>query len=334
MRELQNGRSQLGRPTIAYGKGGGSGGTSTVSSNSSNTLPAWVDQAGQDIWYKAKNVAQYEYLPAYTGQRVANVSDATKGMVGQLANNVGAGNGTFNSAIQTAQGVGNYKPQFLSGADLQPYMNPYTQNVIDTSMAVMDQNRQGALNDVRDQAIKSGAFAGSRHGVTEGVTNAQYGMQGAQLAAQLNNQNFQQAQQGFLSDQQAGLQGQALNLQGAQGAAGLQAAQQQNFLQGIQAALQGQGILQGNEQDKLNAALAQYNEQRQDPVDRLKIQLAAIGGVPYPTYQSSVQTGPGPSSNGLMQGLGAASSLIGMGGSLFGMGGMFPGALGGLFGGK
>lgn len=329
-RELQNGRSQLGRPTVNY-FGGGGGGTQTVQTNSSNNLPAWVDQAGQDIWYKAKNIAQYEYLPAYTGQRVASVSDATKGMVGQLAGNVGVGNDTFNRAIGTAQGVSGYAPKFLSGTDLQPYMNPYTQNVIDTSMAVMDQNRQGALNDVRDQAIKSGAFAGSRHGVTEGVTNAQYGLQGAQLAAQLNNQNFQQAQQAALADQQAGLQGQALNLQGAQGAAGLQAAQQANFLQGIQAALQGQGILQGNEQQKLDAAMAQYNEQRQDPVDRLKIQLAAIGGVPYPTFQSSTQTGPGPSSNGLMQGLGGAASLIGMGGTLFGKGGIFPGALAGMF---
>jgi hypothetical protein len=313
----------LGRPTIAYGKGGGSGGTSTVSTNQSNNLPDWVDKAGRDIWFEAKDVAN-KYLPAYTGQRVADISNTTKDLVGQLAGNVGAGNGVYNQAVGTAQGVAGYKPQFLSGANLQPYMNPYTQNVIDTSMAVMDQNRQGALNDVRDQAIKSGAFAGSRHGVTEGVTNAQYGLQGAQLAAQLNNQNFQQAQQGFLSDQQAGMQGQQLNLQGAQTAAGLQQGQQANLMQQIQAAMAGQGVLQGNEQDKLTAAMQQYQEQQQNPVEKLKIQLGAIGGVPYPTFSSGTQTGPGPSSNGFLSGLGGGLSILGAAGSLFGGGGAFP----------
>ena len=307
------------------------GGTQTTQTNSSNTLPDWVDKAGRDIWFEAKDVAN-KYLPAYSGQRVADLSGTTKDLVGNLAGNVGAGNGTFNQAVGAAQGVAGYKPQFLSGTNLQPYMNPYTQNVIDTSMAVMDQNRQGALNDVRDQAIKSGAFAGSRHGVAEGVTNAQYGLQGAQLAAQLNNQNFQQAQQAALADQQAGMQGAGINLQGAMGAANLQGAQQQNYLQQVQAALAGQGMLQGNEQDKLSAAMQQYQEQQQNPVEKLKIQLAAIGGVPYPTFSSSQQTAPGPSSNGFLSGLGTLATGVGMAGTLFGGGGIWPGALKGVFG--
>lgn len=306
---------------------GGGGGQQVTQMNSSNNLPEWVDKAGRDIWYEAKDVAN-KYLPAYTGQRVADVSGVSRDMIGGLASNVGAGNPVYQSAVQAAQGVANYRPQFLSGTNLQPYMNPYTQNVIDTSMAVMDQNRRGALNDVRDQAIKSGAFAGSRHGVAEGVTNAQYGLQGAQMAAQLNNQNFMQAQQAALADQQAGMQGAGINLQGAMGAANLQGAQQANYLQQVQAALSGQGMLQGNEQDKLNAAMQQYQEQQQNPVEKLKIQLAAIGGVPYPTFSSSQQISPGPSSNGFLSGLGALSTGIGMAGTLFGGGGIFPSGAG------
>lgn len=49
----------------------------------------------------------------------------------------------------------------------------------------------------------------------------------------------------------------------------------------------------------------------------------ALGNSPY--GQTSTTTGPGQSSNGLMQGLGAAATIAGIGGSLFGAGGMFPG---------
>jgi hypothetical protein len=53
----------------------------------------------------------------------------------------------------------------VSGADLQPYMNPFQQDVINSSMDEL--NHQEAINrqQVGDQAMAAGAWGGDRQGV-------------------------------------------------------------------------------------------------------------------------------------------------------------------------
>mgnify|MGYP006266326191 CR=1 FL=1 len=109
--------------------------------------------------------------------------------------------------------------QTLPQGDVSQYMNPYTQNVIDSSLATLDQQRKNALNSNADSAINAKAFGGSRQAIQDAATNSQYGLQGAQLAANLNNQNFQQAQTAMQADQAKNLQAQLANQQaGIQGA--------------------------------------------------------------------------------------------------------------------
>ena len=88
----------------------------------------------------------------------------------------------------------------LPGVDLQQYMNPYTQNVIDTSMQSLNQQRQQALNQNADAAIRAGAFGGSRHGIVEAVTNAEAAREAGLLSANLNQANFTQATQNAQTD--------------------------------------------------------------------------------------------------------------------------------------
>jgi hypothetical protein len=200
-------------------------------------------------------------------------------------------------------------------------MNPYTQNVINSGLQSLDVQRQQALNGIGDQAIKTGAFGGSRQGISEGVTNAGAAMQAGQLASGLMNQNYMQAQgaaqndlnrnfQGQLANQQAGLQGAGLNL-GAANALGALLSQGQNaFLQGTGAALAGQGAIQQQNQGQLDAQHQYYNEQQQFPLQQLQIPLQALGMTPYgSTATSSVPT----SGSGWLSGLGA---LLGGFGSL------------------
>ena len=84
------------------------------------------------------------------------------------------------------QGVGAYKP-FLSAAQAaqqqaagtvgglgaltgpqayQPFMSPYQQQVIDTTLAEFDRQGFAAEQAVRDAAIASGNFGGGREGCT------------------------------------------------------------------------------------------------------------------------------------------------------------------------
>jgi len=131
--------------------------------------------------------------------------------------------GQTQDAAQSARGIGNINAQNVNAqtlpqGDLSAYMNPFTQSVIDSSLSTLDKQRQQALNSNADAAINARAFGGSRAAIQDAVTNSQFGSQAAQLAANLNNQNFQQAQTAMQADQGRNLQAQLANQQ-----AGLQA---------------------------------------------------------------------------------------------------------------
>ncbi len=102
-------------------------------------------------------------------------------------------------AYTAAGGLGS-----LVGPDAyKPYMSPYQQEVMDTTLAEYDRQQTINQQGLRDSAIQAGAYGGGR----EGVMQAQYMNQGAlgraQLQAQLLNQGFQQAQAARGADMQA-----------------------------------------------------------------------------------------------------------------------------------
>jgi hypothetical protein len=120
-----------------------------------------------------------------------------------------AGMGGFNQALSDAmggtRGLMNFQPGSvqagqLADADLNPYMNPYTQNVIDTSLNDLDRFRQGAISGNQASATRSGAYGGSRHGVADAETNRGFLDQAGSLVANLRNTGFQNAQQGAMFD--------------------------------------------------------------------------------------------------------------------------------------
>jgi hypothetical protein len=304
------------------------GGTQTTVQK--NEIPQWVQDAGQKNLAAAYQVADNMMGP-YSGPRVADMTQGQMANIGLLQNNVGATNPAFGLAQNAAAGLTNYNPsqvqaQTLAGTDLSSYMNPYTQNVIGAGLQAIDLQRQQALNQAGDQAIKSGAFGGSRLGIQEGVTNAGAATQAGNLASQLMSQNFSQAQAAAQSDiarnlaaqqanQQAGLSGAGLNLSAAQGLGSLATQQQQNFLGGLTAAMTGQDLAQQQAQARIAAEQQAYQEAQQFPLQQLQVPLQALGMTPY--GQQSTTTAPGPSGNGLMTGLGAAASIASIGASIF-----------------
>ena len=92
----------------------------------------------------------------------------------------------------------------LVGPDaFKPFMSPYQQEVIDTTLAEFD--RQQAIADTaqRDRAIQAGAFGGAREGVFAAEAARGAAMNRANLQAQLLAQGFQQAQAAAAADLQA-----------------------------------------------------------------------------------------------------------------------------------
>ena len=161
---------------------------------------------------------------------------------------------------QAAQISGVQGPQFrgLLDVDIGAYQSPYQQQVIDLALQDIQRQSDIAQQQAQSQALRAGAFGGSRSALLESEATRPYAEQAARTAAQLRQSGFQQAQQAAQADlarqQQLGLfgaeQAQQRALQQAQlaqqaGLAGyegaLQRAQQQATL-AQQAGLAGQDV--------------------------------------------------------------------------------------------
>ena len=173
-------------------------------------------------------------------------------------------------ASQAAQGLG-----ALTGPQAyQPYMSPYQQEVMDTTLSEFDRQQTINQQGLRDQAIQAGAYGGGR----EGVMQAQYMNQGAlnraQLQAGMLNDAFMQAQQ----------------------AAGTDLAARQGLGQYQQALGQAD---QGFQQAQLDAQTLAAREAEFEPFTRLGLvgqQLAQIQPGAFPSTTIGYQQSAAPAS--------------------------------------
>jgi len=131
------------------------------------------------------------------------------------------GAGALGQAATTIGGLG-----ALTGAQAyQPFMSPYQQQVIDTTLAEYDKQSQAGAQQIRDAAVMSGNFGGGREGAQLGQYQSDVLGDRAALQAQLLSQGFGQAQN--LAQQNFANQGTLAGLQsGLAGAYGQQAGQQ------------------------------------------------------------------------------------------------------------
>ena len=111
------------------------------------------------------------------------------------------------AAALAASGVGAYKP-YVAGAEqllgagagtgvgtIQDYMSPYQQQVIDYSLEEFDRNAGIKRQQMRDQAVKAGAFGGGRDQVLQSEYERGSDRDRLLLQSGLLQQGFQQAQQ-------------------------------------------------------------------------------------------------------------------------------------------
>ena len=217
----------------------------------------------------------------------------------------GAGQGT---------GIAGYQPylnqaqQYSGPGAYQQFMSPYQQDVINTTLAEFDRQRQIQSQAIPAAAIQAGAFGGGR----EGVQRAEFGSESlrnrAALQAQLLQQGYQAAQQ----------------------AAGTAFSQQQ-ALAALQPTLAQTGIQQLGAAGTSNLAYQQavLDAQRQaaqfayqEPYQRLSVLGSGITGLlagqPQAPYSQQVTPlGAGQQASPLSQALSSAATVYGLG-SLFG----------------
>jgi hypothetical protein len=310
---------------MSGGSGGGGGGNATQTQVVD--LPDWAKGYAKEGLGKAAALTDTSKNPyqQYEGDRQAEFT----GMQNQAftgAENMGASPamGTAANMAGTA-GLGalnagaNFNPyqtgQF-SGDTAQNYMNPYMQNVVDIQKREAQRTADIAGTGRNAQAVKSGAFGGSRQAIMDAEANRNLATQMGDIQTQGQQAAYQDAASRFAQEQQ-------LREQSRQYGAGL-------GMQGYQTALTGAGQLAnigqqtfGQEMD-VNKLQQQYGTQQQAfnqqgidtqyqdflnqqryPYQQLEFMNSMLRGTPMGTVQSMYQ--PAPSGLSQLAGLGTAA---------------------------
>jgi hypothetical protein len=213
-------------------------------------------------------------------------------------------------------------------------MNPYTNSVINATMAQMNQGNEQQLAANNAGAAAAGAFGGNRAANMNAVQNAQNTMNQATMQSGLLSQNFGQAQAAATGDitrdlaaqgtnvgnaltaaganQTAGLQGAGLNLNAANALVGAGTTLQGQNTQDLNNLMQTGALSQTQAQNILNAQTANADKQNQYGLQGLNTRLSALGMTPYNTTQQTDSTQKQTQSNPLGAALGIGQLGLGL----------------------
>jgi hypothetical protein len=310
-----------------------SGGTTQQSgtSTSVNQIPQWMSDAGQQNYAYAMQVAG-QPLQQYQGQMVADVSPQTQQAWNVAANSGNVGADQYNGATAGYLGALAARPQNvtagqISNTNLDPYMNPFTQSVIQATLPGMQQANALSQNQQANAANSSNAFGGSRQGIQQGVAQAQGAQNIGQMLASLNSQNFTQAQAAATGDINRRLTADTSN----QGAA--QAKINSDILASQGLTNTGDSMSRNNvanfnmltsagagesmqAQNQINSQIAKFNDAFNYPQKQLGTLEASLGMTPHDTSTSGQTTQqtttPTDWASIIQKGAGAASDIFGM----------------------
>ena len=166
--------------------------------------------------------------------------------------------GAAQATMQAGQGFAN--------PNVNQFMNPFNQNVVDKTLRDVGSAAQMGLNQVGAQAQGAGAYGGSRQGIMEAETLKGFQQQALDKVGALRQQGFDNAMNNAFRSAQ-GLQGvgsQAFNMG--------QAINQQQLQQGQ--------MQQAMMQSLIDAAKGQYQQYADAPTNKLGLPLAALGATP------------------------------------------------------
>jgi hypothetical protein len=219
---------------------GGMGGSQTTNqtqnSNTSSTSTYSPNAAAMDAY---KNL-----LPA--AQSAANSASTFNDTQNQAFKQLGDMQGGYQPGLDAANAYTAAGAGPISGKAISNYMNPYQQDVIDSTMANLQHGYDLQSQNLKGNAIAQGALGGSRAKIAQAELARGQGQTTAQTLAGLNQSNYNQALSAAQGDASRSLAA------GAQ-TGNLAQMQQQLGLQGTQALLSA-----GNQQQQLPLQTLQW----------------------------------------------------------------------------
>jgi hypothetical protein len=327
--------------------GGGGGQKSTTNEVKEVKLPAWVEQAGQQNYGVAKDIATQPYNP-YPGETVAPLDplyyQARQG-IGSLADMMGS----YGASGEAMQGILNSNPATINAArvragelgntPLDRYMNPYTENVIGRTVGNMERSGTLAQNELAAQAAKANVFGGSRQAMQAGIQGAETTRGIGDYAGKARAENYDQAvkqaqydiSNRLTADTTSGgwsmdaaksnvantLQSQQNKIAAAKGQVEAADQYQSARMNEIATALSLGQIGQEQAQREMDKLKADWEGPRANAIENLNIRLAALGLTPYGHTETGTSTTKSSGGGGgLGQALGIGGQLLGMLGGL------------------
>jgi hypothetical protein len=239
------------------------GGSSTPSTTTQTTdLPDWAKPYAQEALERGKTLSSAPYQ-RYDQPRFAGFSDmqtqAQKGVSGMQTSGLGNAGGMLSGAATLGALGTSYNPyqtgQFNSQAAGQ-YMNPYLEQAMAPQLREAQRSSDILGTQQAGQAVKQGAFGGSRAGLLEAERGRNTAMQQDDIRARGYQSAYDKASDQFGRDQQ-------LREQSRQFGSSL-------GMQGLQTALQGAGQMsnignqQFNQQKDIYGLQNQFGREQQD----------------------------------------------------------------------
>jgi hypothetical protein len=219
--------------------------TRTTNTVTQYALPNWLDQGAQNTFQTLTDFTS-PFLQQAPTQAVANFSPLQQqsfALAQQMASSplAAAYDPSAITALTaygaprieapslsapTAMTAASVGAQRLTDADIDAYMNPYRQTVINDTMAALARENDRVTSQLNARAAAAQAFGGSRHGVQSAEQTRDYLQNAAQTVNTLNAQAFEAARRSIASDQDRALQAATQSAQMAQQAAMLQKQQE------------------------------------------------------------------------------------------------------------
>lgn len=271
-----------------------------------------------DLLTRAQGVAATPYNQ-FGGELVAPINAQQNTGISNLNTAAGA----YQPYINNALGIAQQSAQPITAQQIQQYMSPYAQQVIDATQAQFANQNTQEQQRVLGNAAAQGALGGNRVGITQAALANQQQLAQAPVIAGLYNQGYGQALNTALTEQQ-------MQQAGAANLGGLGIAGQNAGLQAAGAQIDAGSLQQKIQQAMDAAAYDQFLQQQAYPFQTTQW-LAGIGtgvgsqmGGTNTTKQSAPSTG-----SQILGGISSFGGLLGQSGA-FGTGGWMTSLLAGL----
>ena len=299
-------------------------GNDSTTTQTTGDLPDYLKPYVERFLPRAETVSTMPYQQ-YGGQRLAQFSPDTQNAFQMIRDTAGRPSSGIDAAQQVAANAagfqsGNIGTTDWTNANVQGYMNPYIQNVLDVQKRRAQQGFQEQQQGRDAAAVQAGAFGGNRRFVQNMAAQRDTNQQMQDMEAQGLASAYQNAQGMFTSDQGRMLQAQMANeearrlgtglgLDAAKTQADLDNMRQQYGFNAAQA-LSGVGAKEQQQQQAgLDIAYQDFQNQRDYPYQQLAKYSSLLYGAPVQGSQTQTTTQPAP--DFLSQLLGVATTAAG-----------------------